>query len=195
MELHLKKTLTSLLITGAALSFSNFSAHAADDTYIGAAIGARTHYGLDCSGSASCDRNANSSGKIYFGRQLDKTFGVEVMAWKLGDAQGVVKNGSTSVAASVNSQGVAVLGVAGMSFDAFSLKARLGVGHARGRSDYSTGGSTAKNAFVPVLGVGASYALDKNWSLNADWDHLPARVNGHTRVKTGMFSLGASYRF
>ncbi len=198
MEYALKKTLTSLLVTTAALSFSNFSAHAADDNYVGANIGAATHYRLDCTGAVACDRNANGSGsgKIYFGKQLDKTFGAEVMGWKLGDAQGNVKNAAGSLAAaSVHSQGVAVVGVAGTNFDAVSVKARLGVGYARGVADYTAGSGAAKSAFVPVMGVGASYALGKQWSLNADLDRLPARVNGNTRVNANMFSLGASYKF
>ena len=195
MEYTLKKTLTGLLVTTVALGFSNFSAHAAEDNYAGASIGAATHYRLDCTGAAACDRNANGSGKIYFGKQLDKTFSTELMGWKLGDAQGNVRNATGSVAASVHSQGVAVVGVAGTSFDAVSVKARLGVGYARGFTDYAAGSGAAKSAFVPVMGVGASYALDKQWSLNADLDRLPARVNGHTRVNANMFSLGASYKF
>ena len=196
MEYALKRTLTSLLVTTAVLTLSNFSARAAEDNYVGASIGAATHYRLDCTGSVACDRNANGSGKIYFGKQLDKTFGAEVMGWKLGDAQGNVKNAAGSLAAaSVHSQGVAVVGVAGTSFDAVSVKARLGVGYARGVADYTAGSGAAKSAFVPVMGVGASYALDKQWSLNADLDRLPARVNGNTRVNANMFSLGASYKF
>ena len=195
MEYALKKTLTSLLVTTAALTLSNFSAHAAEDNYVGASIGAATHYRLDCTGAAACDRNANGSGKIYFGKQLDKTFGTELMGWKVGDAQGNVRNATGSVAASVHSQGVAVVGVAGTSFDAVSVKARLGVGYARGFTDYAAGSGAAKSAFVPVMGVGASYALDKQWSLNADLDRLPARVNGNTRVNANMVSLGASYKF
>lgn len=195
MEYALKKTLTSLLVTTAALTLSNFSAHAAEDNYVGASIGAATHYRLDCTGSVACDRNANGSGKIYFGKQLDKTFGAEVMGWKLGDAQGNVKTATGSVAATVHSQGVAVVGVAGTSFDAVTVKARLGVGYARGFTDYAAGSGAAKSAFVPVMGMGASYALDKQWSLNADLDRLPARVNGNARVNANMFSLGASYRF
>lgn len=195
MEYTLKKTLTGLLVTTVALGFSNFSAHAAEDNYAGASIGAATHYRLDCTGAAACDRNANGSGKIYFGKQLDKTFSTELMGWKLGDAQGNVKNAAGSVAASVHSQGVAVVGVAGTSFDAVSVKARLGVGYTRGFTDYAAGSGAAKSAFMPVMGVGASYALDKQWSLNADLDRLPARVNGHTRVNANMFSLGASYKF
>ena len=195
MEYALKKTLTSLLVTTAALCLSNFSAHAAEDNYVGASIGAATHYRLDCTGAAACDRNANGSGKIYFGKQLDKTFGTELMGWKVGDAQGNVRNATGSVAASVHSQGVAVVGVAGTSFDAVSVKARLGVGYARGFTDYAAGSGAAKSAFVPVMGVGASYALDKQWSLNADLDRLPARVNANTRVNANMFSLGASYKF
>ena len=196
MEYALKRTLTSLLVTTAVLTLSNFSARAAEDNYVGASIGAATHYRLDCTGSVACDRNANGSGKIYFGKQLDKTFGAEVMGWKLGDAQGNVKNAAGSLAAaSVHSQGVAVVGVAGTSFEAVSVKARLGVGYARGFTDYTSGSGAAKSAFVPVMGVGASYALDKQWSLNADLDRLPARVNGNTRVNANMFSLGASYKF
>lgn len=191
----MKNTAISLLTTSAALAFTPLGAYAAEDNYVGAAIGARTHYGLDCAGAVTCDRNANASGKIYFGKQLEKNFAAEVMAWRLGDGKGSVKNGGASMAGTVHSQGVAAVAVASTGFDALTIKARLGVGYVRGSTDYAAGGSTAKSAFVPVMGLGASYALDKNWSINADWDRLPARVNGETRVNANMFSLGALYRF
>ena len=47
MEYALKRTLTSLLVTTAVLTLSNFSARAAEDNYVGASIGAATHYRLD----------------------------------------------------------------------------------------------------------------------------------------------------
>jgi Outer membrane protein beta-barrel domain len=192
----LKKTLINLLVTSATLALTPFAAMAAEDNYVGAAIGARTHYGLDCAAGVSCDRSAGASGKIYFGKQLEKNFGAEVMAWRLGDGKGSVKSGSTSVAGTIDQQGIAAVGVGKLDLNnSFSLKGRLGVGYSRGHVDYAAGGSAAKSAFVPVIGIGASYAIDKNWSLNADLDRLPARVNGNTRVNANMFSLGASYKF
>lgn len=189
------KTLIAALFATTALAASVQASAAQDDNYVGAAIGARTHYGLDCTTGIRCDRNTGG-GKIYFGKQLEKNFAAEVMAFRLGHAHGALKNGSTTVAGSARAQGLAATGVFSAPLgDAFSLKGRLGVGYVRGEADYAAGGGTSKSSFVPVIGVGASYALNQKVSLNADWDRLPAKFGSSGKATTNMLSLGMSFRF
>ena len=46
-----------------------------------------------------------------------------------------------------------------------------------------------------VWGLGASYALNKNWALQADWDRLPTYVTTSTKAKADLYTVGLSYRF
>lgn len=188
------RTIATFLFAASTLAATVQAQAAQPDNYAGAAIGARAHYGLDCTANTRCDRNT-SGGKIYFGKQLEKNFAAEVMAFRLGSADGAVKNGSATVAGSARAQGLAATGVFSAPLGDFALKGRLGVGYVRGETDFATGGGTAKSAFVPVIGIGASYALNQQVSLNADWDRLPAKFGNGSKATTSMLSLGVSFRF
>ena len=190
----MKKLLTTVLLA-TALGAAMQAQAAGDENYAGVAIGARTHYGLDCSGAVRCDRNASGGGKIYLGKQLEKNFAAEVMAFRLGSAEGALKNGSSRVAGSARAHGLAATGVFFQPLGDFTVKARLGVGYLRGEADFAAGGGTSKSAFAPVVGLGASYALSPQVSLNADWDRLPAKLGNGDKVTTSLFSLGLSFRF
>jgi outer membrane autotransporter protein len=70
---------------------------------------------------------------------------------------------------------------------AFSLNARLGVAHVIDRiEDVYSVRNYGKNTVAAGLGV--SYALDKNWSIQADYDRLQSS-------KLNMISAGVGYRF
>ena len=60
---------------------------------------------------------------------------------------------------------------------------------------YAAGGSDTKNAVVPVAGLGVSYALNKQWSINGDWDHIRSKFSSQEKASTNLFTVGASYRF
>lgn len=189
------KTIATLLFAATALAATLQAQAAQPDNYAGAAIGARTHYGLECTSAVRCDRNSSGGGKIYFGKQLEKNFAAEVMVFRLGRADGALKNGSSTVAGSARASGLAATGVFTAPLGDFSLKGRLGLGYVRGEADYAAGGGTAKNAFVPVVGIGASYALNQQVSLNADWDRLPAKFGNGNKATTSLLSVGVSLRF
>lgn len=189
------KNIAVALFATTVLAATGQAQAAQEDNYVGVAIGARTHYGLDCTNAARCDRNTSGGGKIYFGKQLEKNFAAEVMAFRLGHADGALKNGSSVVAGSARAQGLAATGVFSVPLGDFSLKGRLGVGYVRGEADYAAGGGTSKSSFVPVVGIGASYALNQKVSLNADWDRLPAKFGNDNKATTSLLSLGMSFRF
>ena len=172
------------------------SAQTAPERYVGGSLGALTRYDLDCGAGVRCDRTPSGSGKVMLGMQLEKNFGAELMAWRLSSGDGSVKLGTGTGAGAVRSQGVAAVGVFTLPLvDNLSAKARLGVGHVRGEVDYAAGGSSRRSKAAPVFGVGLSYALSPQWSLQADWDRLPTRVDGRNKVNADLVSVGVSFHF
>lgn len=190
-----KLSLALTTATAIAAAAAAGSARAAEDSYVGAGIGLRSHTDLNCAAGADCDRNANGSGKIFFGKDLDATWGAEAFAYRLGKAKGTVGSPSGNVAGSVKAEGLGVAATARTQFDAFTFKARLGVAYQHGRTSYTAGGSDSKNALVPVAGLGVSYALNKQWSINGDWDHIRSKFSSQEKAGTNLFTVGASYRF
>jgi len=189
----LSLALTTLATIAAAAATG--SARAAEDTYVGAGIGVRSHVDLSCAAGANCDRNGNASGKIYFGKDLTDTWGAEAFAFRFGKATGTVGSPAGNVPGSVKAEGLGVAGTARLNYGDFTAKARLGAAYVHGRTGYDAGGSDSKNSLAPLVGVGVSYALNKQWSLNADLDVVRAKFSSQEKASTQLYTLGASYRF
>ena len=190
-----KLSLTLSTVAAIAAAAATGSASAAEDMYVGGGIGARSHVDLNCAAGANCDRNGNSSGKIYFGKDLTDTFGAEAFALRIGKATGSVGSPAGSVPGSVKADGLGVAGTARTQVSDFTFKARLGAAYMHGRTSYDAGGSDSKNSLAPVVGVGVGYALNKQWSLNADLDHVRNKFNSQEKASTDLVTVGASYRF
>ncbi|WGG50229.1 outer membrane protein [Rugamonas sp. DEMB1] len=204
--------LSAGLLAGAALLAAG-AAGAADLSpgYVGVDIGLRNHYSLDCLAGNACDKNANRSGKLYAGYTLatgqllgrDTTHAVELSVYNGGTATGAFKNGS-----GVLQQGegkLAGVGVASAGSiklnEEWALTTRLGVVYQRGKVNYlnyapnTSVGSDVKNQFALTAGWGLAYALDKNWSLKADWNYLPVKFGKAESSNLNTFSVGAAYHF
>ena len=167
----------------------------ADETYVGAGIGARTHYSLDCAAGQACDRLGSASGKVYFGTTLGDRFGVEGVAIRLGNATGVVNRDSGPATGRVRSESLGAVGVVRFTQDAWTVKGRVGAALSHGKVDYAAGGHASKTALVPMVGLGASYAIDKHWSVNLDWDRLSSRVSDKGRASADLVTVGFSHAF
>jgi outer membrane immunogenic protein len=183
--------------TGSGLT----AAHAAD-TYVGVGLGG-ARVGLPCAAGQPCNRNATGSYKFFLGVEPTEHLGAELMAWRLGDARGSGLLGTNLLPARTTSEGLGLVGVARTQIDAWTLRARLGValgGKSRTELDASSIGpvapsSTTLRERTLIGGLGASYALNKNWALQVDWDRLPTRVTASTKAKADLYSVGVSYRF
>lgn len=184
-----------LAIAIALTTLAAASAFAQDSTYVGAGIGARTHYSLDCAAGQACDRLGSASGKVYFGSTLGERFGVEGVAIRLGNATGLVNGANGPQTGRVRSESLGAVGVARYTQDAFTLKGRLGLALSHGEVDYSAGGHASKTALVPLVGLGAAYAIDKQWSVNLDWDRLSSRVSSTGRASADLVTVGLSRSF
>lgn len=166
------------------------------ERYVGAAIGAATRYDLDCSTGTRCDRSPSGSAKVTLGLRLEKHFGAELMAWRLASGDGSVRLGTGVGPGSVRSQGVAAVGVfSAPLLDAWSAQARLGVGQVRGTVVHAGGATGRTSRATPVFGLGLRYALTPQWSVSADWDRLPTRVDARNKVDADLLSIGLQWHF
>ncbi|SIP98895.1 Outer membrane protein beta-barrel domain-containing protein [Janthinobacterium sp. TND4EL3] len=168
--------------------------------YMGASYGFRASTDLDCvPGQGDCDKSSKRSGKAYVGYSFDALpfqGGVALPSIELvGYLGGEVKSGFDKRAGRGKFTGLGMQGVLGYQFDAFTLSGRAGVAYTQGKVDYLGGGSDKKDKIGLTYGIGAAYALNKNWSLHLDWDRVPVKYSTRQTGKVDMFSLGASYRF
>lgn len=162
--------------------------------YAGAGLGVYNKYSLSCAAGTACDRTADLGGKIYGGADFG-SFGVEALAFGLKSAQGSLKNGSgLTVPGSVSMSGMGVVGVLPYALGDFTLKGRLGLGYVRGKASLASGVQD-DSSVRPLVGLGASYALNKQVSLNADWDRFEAKYSGSGKAHANMLSVGVSYKF
>jgi opacity protein-like surface antigen len=187
------RSMNKFHLLGTALLVATGAASA--QTEFGIALGARSPYSLSCSSGTPCDRSAGSSGKVFIDSLLTPSFGLGAMAWRTGQAQGSFQTPNGLLAGRGRSNGLAVTAYVPLTLDNFTFKARLGLAHSRGQVDYSGGGSASKSSWQPVIGAGASYALNGNWSVNADWDRLPTRFSNSQKSSLNLFSLGVAYKF
>ncbi|QPF71841.1 porin family protein [Roseateles sp. DAIF2] len=98
---------------------------------------------------------------------------------------------------SANSLSASVLGILPLSKE-FSLYGRLG--YARNSLDWSEGNvSVSVHKNKALIGFGGAYAIDKNWSLRAEYVNLGKNTIGSGAdrfdVKINQFNLGAVYAF
>jgi hypothetical protein len=193
------------IASAAVLALLSFAASA--QNYVSGSVGISHNYDMDCVAGASCDRSANSTGKITFGHEFGSTplwggdFGgaVEIMGFRAAEAKAGFNNGNGNaalVAGSGYSTGLAAAYAMHLAYGDFAVKTRLGAAYTKGSVDYLAGGSDSNSSWVPYVGLGASYALTKNVNLDLDWDRLPTRFRDNTdKVNVNMLSLGATYKF
>jgi outer membrane immunogenic protein len=172
--------------------------------YAGASYGFRASSGLDCvPAQGDCDKSSKRNGKAYLGYSFDALPfqggvalpSVELVGYMGGEVKSGFDTGAGKVAGRGKFTGLGMQGVLAYQFDAFSLSGRAGAAYTQGKVDYLSGGSDKKDKIGLIYGVGAAYALNKNWSLHLDWDRVPVKYNSKQTTKVDMFSLGASYRF
>ncbi len=190
--------------TSAAPAADTSAAPVAAGVYVGAGVGLRSSYGLDCISGATCDLHTNQSGKLYAGYVFgsrpfftgEAVRALELMAYAGGAADaGFHTPAGTYLQGAGKFQGMALVNAGYFRIDRWELDPRLGVAYTRGSVDYAQGGSDAHNAFGVTYGIGAGYALDKNWSLHVDWDRVPVKFSDAQRTNVNMFTVGASYHF
>jgi len=208
MTVMMKKMCAAALAGAALLASAQARADDVSPGYVGGSIGVNSSYSTTCYNIDGCNDKTNSSGKLYGGYTLNTrtawdshkvTDSVELSSfWINGKSasDGFFQNRQKTTGAAVTWATAMELG------SGFSLNSRLGLAYTRTREEQSGGGlpgtlSSNFNRFGATAGVGLSYALNRNWSLHADYDYVPIKTwsgsnaNGHVN----MWSAGAAYHF
>lgn len=202
----MKQTVRAMLLASAFLGASGAAA-AADLSpgYMGVDVGYRNHYNFDCLSGSPCERNAGASTRVYGGYTLggNEAFGlqhtraIEVAAFTGGSVKGAFNNGAGVLSPGQGKlSGVsATLATATKLSQDWAWTTRLGLVAEHGKVSYAAGGGDSTNTLAVTAGTGLSYAIDRNWALNADWNYLPARMGKAAKSNLNVFSVGAAYHF
>ncbi len=170
------------------------------DLYIGGALLGGARYELDCTGGIRCDRSpTGGAGKLFAGGFIvPNKIGIEASLFGTGKANGAYTRGSLTLPAEFRTRGLALAGVYRISSGDVALDTRLGLAYTRSqtRGTSASGLPTeTKSAFAPTFGLGARYAISKDWQLNLDWDWFRPKFANGKSVNTDMFTAGVTYNF
>jgi OOP family OmpA-OmpF porin len=189
----MKKTLlASLLIAAAAIPFSA----QAQQGYIGIAAG-QANNSIDGSGQTITSRDEKKTAyKIYGGYDFSKNWGVEVGYADLGNPRITYLIGGVSVNVTGKVSSIYVAGTGTLPInDMFSLRGKLGLAMNHVSATASAGGVTAVgsgNKSSPLIGIGATYNINKNVAVTADFEDFGKTASD---ARANMWSVGLRYNF
>lgn len=182
----MKKTIISLALLALASA-------ASAQVYVNGAVGA-ANTGINCEEFDSCDKS-DTGFKANIGYKLTPNFAVEAGYMSLGKAKASIGD---VLSASVGAQGLTV-GVAG--FVPFTNEltgtARAGVFFQRTKLSINFLGESASESesnTTPYVGLGVSYALTKEVSLQGGIDFTKVKFDGES-VNARLLSVGLGYQF
>lgn len=169
----------------AALAIAAGQVMAADNAwYVGGDIGSSKF-------KVEGEKSSRTGFGATVGYSLNPNVAFELQARRLGkwDLEGA--------SLSANSLSASVLGIAPLSSQ-FAIYGRLG--YARNSLDYTEDKVTVSaHKNKALFGFGGSYAIDKNWSLRAEYVNLGKNTIGsgadRVEIKVQQFNLGATYAF
>ena len=181
----MRMNLKSLRISTAAAALLSLAALGttarAEGLYIGGSAGG-SHYKGDNVGAVQTDRSSTGT-KLFGGYQLTPNFAFEGGYTDLGKFK---SSAGQLKASGVYLDAVGILPLSGP----WSATGRVGVfsGKAENSLVGSDRGTSAK------LGAGLQYAIDKNLSVQGDWERYRLDAGG-TKANTDLYSVGVKYSF
>lgn len=183
----------SIIIATIAAALAAPLAAQADNAYVGANIGrAEQKISVD----ASSIKENTTGFKLYGGYDYTKNFGVEV---GYVDFRKVEKSVGV-IGASSKPESIYVAATGTLPLNAqFSLFGKLGVAYSHTEVKAWEPGfsaTTTKNQTNAMIGVGASFALDKKISFVAEYENFgKVAKEGGDSVKADLLSVGVRYAF
>jgi outer membrane autotransporter protein len=210
MTAMMKKMCAAALAGAALLASAQARADDVSPGYVGGSIGVNSSYSTTCYNIDGCNDKTNSSGKLYGGYTLNTrtawgshkvTDSVELSTFWINGQFASANAGMTQYRKKTT--GLSLSWATEMELGSgFALNSRIGLAFTRTRGEardslYGDSQSSGDDRIAPTVGLGLSYALNRNWSLRADYDYVPIKTgigskgNGHVN----MWSVGAAYHF
>lgn len=192
---------TSIKAIFAAVALASSMAAMADATpshYVGVNLGgARAH---DISGSFNRDFGAGAvtntdrndwTGGATVGVRLTDIFAVEAGYQRLGDFDGKVAGVKAEYQ---DVEALTLVGVANYNIgNGFGVHGKLGVSHTDLEARFAGAKAGESSDLDLTYGLGGSYAIDKAWSVTADWNRFQNVADTHVDVDT--FTAGIRFNF
>lgn len=172
-----------------ALSLMGALGCAFAQTYVGATLGA-TNLRVDCGSATSCDKN-DVGYKLYGGAKLSRSLAGEVSYLSFGKAK--FTGGAVDYTYEAHAL-VAAVALSGEITPELTATVRVGMADVDSRKTTGGAGGSTESHLKGYAGLGASYALSKNWWAVASADFTEAEyagVGGTVRL----LSLGVQYNF
>jgi len=189
----MKKQLLAVLI--GTILVAPLMAHA-EGSYIGFNAG---HSNQDVSVDGQGSQTYSSTGyKLYGGYGFTKNFGVEVGYVDFGSASTPNFHGLPVNATSIQPSAAYVAATATLPLnDQFSLLAKVGASFNHLKVDTIYSGIFSQNKTTALLGVGASYSINKNLILVAEYEDFGkvASDSYGESLKVNLLSVGVRYKF
>lgn len=185
------------IIIASILGLSAVTAHAAES---GAYVFGNLGYNTEKLKSEEGRTDTKSAGGIWevgAGYRFGSYFATEVSYLDFGKMQYsfVDEDRKTNYSVPMHAERLALVGILPVSEDVELFgKASLNNVHA-------TVGGESKRKVMPGIGIGASYAITKNFALRGEYEYIKSAVNsmseGSKDVTSGtnLFKLGVSYQF
>jgi len=187
---------TALTVLALAALFGGHAASAQNlqmSTYLGASAGV-AHGNVDCSGTTTC-KTSPTTLRLYGGYHFTPHVGVELTYAALGTIKATAPGTQVDLrSTSMDVSAVYRLGSPGSAWGGF---VKGGLAYTQVKVNTAVGtlvGTSTKNAWGPIVGVGATYALTNHFALRAELDTQTVKAPGSSGNVTS-FTVGAQGMF
>jgi OOP family OmpA-OmpF porin len=186
-----------IIATALLAALGAFCTPAMAQWYIAGDFGT-TEFDLDCSGTTSCD-TSDVGYRIAGGYQLNQNFAFELSYFDLGKASfagNVPPFGAVTGSVGLTGFSLSALGI--VPINQFSIYGRLGIASVETTLDGAVAGlgsaSDSETSTPLLVGFGAAYAFNKNFSARLEWSRTTAKFEDE-EGDVDLLSLGLVYRF
>ena len=199
------KTIAKFVFLGLALSAVNMVQ--AQDTYVTISAG-QTQVKKFCDGVVgSCD-DKGTGFKAFVGHNFTSNVGVEFGYVDFGKVSGTDNSLGFPLSATAKAYALGGSVVGNLPFDAFSLFGKAGAYYTHVKFDASALGASASGSgskFVPEVGVGARYMINKQFGVRLEYERFfgigdfdvtgPGGTVHLDKSDIDMFSAGLEFHF
>ena len=164
--------------------------------YLGVSAG-RSQFNDDCAETITCDPN-DVGMKLFAGYRLNPVWAAELNYFHFGESKATLGTDLGVLAGSFKAValGFGLVGSGAVTPDWTALM-RFGVARVKADISGSLGNLTLSDSDKSTqayIGVGVSYQISRNWSLDGAVDFTRARWQGE-ELDVNLISLGLSYSF